>query len=163
MRPLIILFSILLSVLVIGIIGLGLYIERYGLESKVTYLKEMKPAHIKVVREMCTLDADEEIIFFYSADVITPDSNGVVFTNKAIYTYATYEMLDLPSPIVNSAPLSDITEVESVMGTSIWEDTEVTVTYGEDDDYLSFYLPVEDKRDAEFISRLKKMIKTKDP
>jgi hypothetical protein len=112
---------------------------------------------------MCTLDADEEIIFFYSADVITPDSNGVVFTNKALYTYATYEMLELPSPIVTSTPLSEITEVESVMGTSIWEDTEVTVTYGEDDDYLSFYLPVEDKRDAEFISRLKKMIKTKDP
>jgi hypothetical protein len=154
MKITLIVISSVIGVIFVSFMAFCAYIGIFGLDSKVCYLRELKSEHVNVIKGICKLDSDEVILMFYSTDMISPTDDGNLLTNKNVYSYTR----DAGNVTVSKVKFADITNVSPVYGKSFIDDTTVTVTYGDDDEFLILILAIEAKRDVEFIKKLKDFV-----
>jgi len=138
-----------LGLILMPFVGIGIF----GPSSAVVPGASMSATDIQYLLETGLLDDDEEILFFYSAGVLSIRSDGVFASDKGITSY----WKDPVSEELVAAYLSyaEIVDVEINWSSHFFDDTVVRVT-GSDDSWFIFTLSAESGGDRLFLEEVER-------
>ena len=133
-----------------GILGVLMYVGMNGPDTSVYTGNRVPAKFLRSMEKVGALDADENILFFYS-DAMTDILDGFYFvSDKKVVIYS---QTSGASPLTIVA-FDDIKEAEFYQNESFFEDSEITL-YLEDGQILSFPASSENGRDQEFFDAIR--------
>jgi len=104
------------------------------------------------LRSSGVVASDEVIEFFYSTGIASIKGQGSLVTDKRVISYDTEEGTD--KLVIESALYTDIKDIDVEYSDSAFDDTEVLISTGQDDEGFSLFFSAESKGDRRCVERL---------
>lgn len=94
-------------------------------DTKVVTGAQVSAWHRKAIREVCTLEPEEQIVLFYSTGVLSVRGEGNLLTDRAVYSWSKDERGKV---IVKRVAFDQIIHVDADYGKNWLDDTIIAVT-----------------------------------
>ena len=139
-----------ITLLVMAFAGLGIAINAgYIPDTKAVAGKDLPPALLERLRAEGIIEPDEEVLYFYSDDLLSILADGNLFTDRRVISYGQWEDPEVQS---FSATYPEILAIEPRWSNSLFENSVLTV-HTETHEF-ELWVANESKGDRKFYEKL---------